>query len=275
MPKFGEIARSLHKASETSTKFEWTPAAQDAFESLKLKLTSTPILAFSLPQRTVYPLHWRESICHGCRTCKSARWQRASYLLCFQITLKITNKVFRSTPRVASPCIFYTSFSPLAAGSKVHKSNWSKRTSVVTQFQGFRRNNRKMVRKTCTFWLWSASSTRQIHRSCRWVVRIPPSLINAVEIDLPPTSPQSEILKLVTAINNNQELIGNFFDSKDSIAHCVSADFKMSAGIARHSKRKFPTKYPSDLGHSYTLIWPQWLPEERRYLYHLVTKQIP
>ena len=46
VPKFAEIARPLHKASETSTKFEWTPEAQDAFESLKLKLTSTPILVF-------------------------------------------------------------------------------------------------------------------------------------------------------------------------------------------------------------------------------------
>ena len=46
VPKFSEIVRPLHKASETSTKFEWTPEAQDAFESLKLKLTSTPILAF-------------------------------------------------------------------------------------------------------------------------------------------------------------------------------------------------------------------------------------
>ena len=46
VPKFAEIARPLHKASETSTKFEWTPEAQNAFESLKLKLTSTPILAF-------------------------------------------------------------------------------------------------------------------------------------------------------------------------------------------------------------------------------------
>ena len=46
LPKFAEIARLLHKASETSTKFEWTPEAQDAFESLKLKLTSTPILVF-------------------------------------------------------------------------------------------------------------------------------------------------------------------------------------------------------------------------------------
>ena len=46
VPKFAEIARLLYKASETSTMFEWTPEAQDAFESLNLKLTSTPILAF-------------------------------------------------------------------------------------------------------------------------------------------------------------------------------------------------------------------------------------
>ena len=46
VPKFAETARPLHKASETSTKFEWTPEAQDAFEFLKLKLTSTPILVF-------------------------------------------------------------------------------------------------------------------------------------------------------------------------------------------------------------------------------------
>ena len=46
VPKFAETARPLHKASETSTTFEWTREAQDAFESLNLKLTSTPILVF-------------------------------------------------------------------------------------------------------------------------------------------------------------------------------------------------------------------------------------
>ena len=47
----------------------------------------------------------------------------------------------------------------------------------------------------------------------------------------------------------------------------------MSAGIARHFKRKFPTRYQTDLEHSYSPLWPQWQPETRRYLYHLVTKQ--
>ena len=103
--------------------------------------------------------------------------------------------------------------------------------------------------------------------------RISPNSTHAIETDLPSTSTQNEIPQVPTVINNYQEKIGNVFDSKDSIAHCVSADFKMSAGIARHFKRKFPTKYPSNLDHSYTQLWPQWLPETRRYLYHLVTKQ--
>ena len=103
--------------------------------------------------------------------------------------------------------------------------------------------------------------------------RVPPNSINAIETDLPSTSPQKEIPKVATVINNYQEVIGNVFDSKDSIAHCVSAHLKMSAGIARHFERKFPTKNPSNRDHSYTLFWPQWLPETRRYLYHLVTKQ--
>ena len=37
---------------------------------------------------------------------------------------------------------------------------------------------------------------------------------------------------------------GNLFESKDSLAHCISSDFKMSAGIARSFKRKFPYNFP-------------------------------
>ena len=48
-PKFAEIARPLHKASETSTKFEQTPPAQDAFET-ETNLNSDT--CFFLSQRT-------------------------------------------------------------------------------------------------------------------------------------------------------------------------------------------------------------------------------
>ena len=45
MKNFTDIARPLHKASENNSLFWWTPEAQDAFETLKQKLMSTPILA--------------------------------------------------------------------------------------------------------------------------------------------------------------------------------------------------------------------------------------
>ena len=46
VPKFAETARPWHKPSKTSTKFEWSPGAPDALESLKLKLNSALLLAF-------------------------------------------------------------------------------------------------------------------------------------------------------------------------------------------------------------------------------------
>ena len=47
---FAEIARPLHKANEVTATFNWTPEAHDAFETLKSRLTTTPILTFSMMQ---------------------------------------------------------------------------------------------------------------------------------------------------------------------------------------------------------------------------------
>ena len=70
-----------------------------------------------------------------------------------------------------------------------------------------------------------------------------------------------------------QEIIGDVFHSTDSLAFCVSADSKMSAGIARKMQRNFSTSYPVNLNHRLSPVWRQWIPSQKRYNYHLVSKQ--
>ena len=51
IPKFAEISAPLHEATSTKRIFKWTAEMQEAFEKLKLKLTSPPVLAFPDFQR--------------------------------------------------------------------------------------------------------------------------------------------------------------------------------------------------------------------------------
>ena len=68
------------------------------------------------------------------------------------------------------------------------------------------------------------------------------------------------------------EVQGDVLQSTDSIAHCNSADFKLGAGIARSIKRRFPTQYPDKEPIANEVLWPQWIPESQRFVYHLITK---
>ena len=49
MKGFAGIARPLHTICEKNSKFRWTDECQNAFDELKTFLTSTPILAYPLP----------------------------------------------------------------------------------------------------------------------------------------------------------------------------------------------------------------------------------
>ena len=40
------------------------------------------------------------------------------------------------------------------------------------------------------------------------------------------------------------EVCGFLFDSADSIAHSISSDFKLAAGITKQVREAFPTTYP-------------------------------
>ena len=69
------------------------------------------------------------------------------------------------------------------------------------------------------------------------------------------------------------EIQGHVLQSTDSIAQCISADFKLGAGIARSIKRRFSTQYPDKKAIASEVIWAQGIPELQRFVYHLITKK--
>ena len=49
---FVKLAQPLHKASAVAENFNWTTEARDAFKTLKFRLTTTPILAFAMMEKS-------------------------------------------------------------------------------------------------------------------------------------------------------------------------------------------------------------------------------
>ena len=58
-------------------------------------------------------------------------------------------------------------------------------------------------------------------------------------------------------------------ESSDSLAHCISLDFKLRAGIARSIK---PVKYPNKETVASEIIGPQWIPELQCFFNHFMAK---
>ncbi|GFQ89677.1 retrovirus-related Pol polyprotein from transposon 412, partial [Trichonephila clavata] len=48
---FSSIARPLHRLTENKQKFLWTDECEEAFNSLKAALTSSPILVYPDPEK--------------------------------------------------------------------------------------------------------------------------------------------------------------------------------------------------------------------------------
>ena len=273
VPKFAEIARLLHKASETSTKFEWTPGAQDAFESSKLKFASTPILAFPCPKEPFILYTYASQFPMGAELAQVQDGKERAICYASKSLSKSQTKYSATHRELLALVTFTRHFRHYLFGQKFTIVTDHCALQWLHSFKDPDGIPARWLEKLAPFDCEFRHRPGKSIGHADGLSRIPPSSINAIETDLPSILTQNEIPKVATAINNYQEVFGNVFDSKDSIANCVSADFKMSAGNARHFKRNFSTKYPSDLDHSYTPLGPQWLPETRRYLYHLVTKQ--
>lgn len=71
-----------------------------------------------------------------------------------------------------------------------------------------------------------------------------------------------------------REVQGDLFTSRASLAHCVSSDFHMNAGIAKQFRKKYPN-------HQSELLSGRWRVGEaarvkvgHRYFFYLVTKPV-
>ena len=104
------------------------------------------------------------------------------------------------------------------------------------------------------------------------VSRIPSDVVNAIGRDAFSTLNSQTSRQLDKTNNNYREVVGNVFDSTDSIAYCVSAGFQMSAVIPQYFKRKPTTRYLSNLDHTHTALREQWVPKTRCFVYHMMTK---
>ena len=131
---FAEIARPLHKLTESSPSFGWTPEAQTAFNS-----SSTPPndshFSFPINEGTFYFVHRRKLDCNGRCSRSGSKWQRTCHLQRFQGFLKSSNQIFCNQAGAFGNCPLHTPFSTLPSGSQVYHRYGSLSTSVAAQLQ--------------------------------------------------------------------------------------------------------------------------------------------
>ena len=64
---------------------------------------------------------------------------------------------------------------------------------------------------------------------------------------------------------------GDLLDFPQSIAHCISADFKLGAGPAKQIKEKFPSYFPTKKEYKQQVLHAPYLGHEK-FVFHLIVK---
>ena len=335
---FADIARPLHKASETSSPFKWTEEAHEAFEKLKSCLLTTPILAFP-STKDPFILYTDASqtamgavlaqiqdgkeraICYASKAFTKAQTNYSAtkrellaivqftrhfrhYLLGRKFTIVTDHSALRWMHSFKDPdgltarwleklAAFDYEVQHRPGKSIGHADGLSRMpplpVEMITREPNVQNNVEQLTTdRSETEWP-NAQPKKPSLEIPRDSAAIPDEIINDLTEPNPSPTRDTSInkvnKKLKVSSNNDpatetakggdryNEVLSDLFTSTASLAHCVSADFKMNAGIARSIKRKYPTDYPKDLRHPGAHLWPQWLPSSQRFIYHLLTKE--
>ena len=281
MLQFAEIARPLLKASEVTTNFDWTSEAQDAFETLKSRLTTTPILAF-LMMKEPFILYTDASLtAMGAVLSQLQDGQERAICYASKAFSKAQTRYSATKRELLAVVNFTRHFEHYLLGQKF---------TIITDHRALQwLHNFKDPDALTARWLkkLAAFDYEVVHRPGKSIghangrSRTPLRAFNASATEDPAENAPEEDQEWPNRTNESppdpkpfqySEIQGDVQQSIDSIAHCISADFKLGAGIARSIKRRFPTQYPDKEAIASEVIWPQWIPESQRFVYHLIKK---
>ena len=303
---FAEIARPLHKASETSSEFQWNDAAQNSFDSLKHRLTTTPILAYPSLQKPFVLYTDASQFAMGAVLAQEQNGLERAVCYASKALSKTQSKYSATRRELLAIVTFTRHFRHYLLGRKFTIVTDHRALQWLHNFKDPDGITARWLEKLAPFDYDVRHRPGKSIGHADGLSRIPSS-VNAVVETNNPSFPFEEHLgpddspNHQTQVNDDsyysdqhhidspmtnattqqqdeaigiyREAVGNLFDTHDSFGHCVSADFKMSAGIARKIRRNYPCTYPTGWNHITNPLWPQWLPESKRYIYHLVTKQ--
>ena len=255
------IARPLHKASETKSSFTWTEGTQQAFESLNKHLSSTPILGF--PDVKEPFISYTDASLTAMAAVLAQVQDGKEQAICY------ASKAFSKAQTNYSA----TNRKPLAIVTFTRQFKHyllERKLKIITDHRALHwLHNFKEPDGLTARWLetLAAFDYEVQHRPSKSIGHA--DGLSRIAIANQVTTSQSEE-KLDEPIKSKFfEIIhknSNSFESKDSLAHCITSDFKMSAGNAQNFKRKFPYNFPQSAN---SPLFEQQLHD--RFIYHLLT----
>ena len=275
---FAAIARPIHAVSESATEFKWTPQAQESFDASKHKLTSTAILAFPSMKKPFILYTDASLTAMGAVLAQVQNGQERANCYASKVLTKAQTR-YSATKRELIAVVNFTKKHYLL-GQKFLIVTDHRALQWLHNFEDPDALTARWLEKLAAF------NYEVVHRPGKTIGHAdglsttPLSGLIAISssskrcsVDLDNDSEWPDRQQPHDAWSfEYSEVYDDILQSKDSIAHCISADFKLGAGVARGIKRRFPSTYPNREAIDKKVLWPQCISDPGCFVYHLITK---
>ena len=255
------IAGPLHKASETKSPFTWTEETQGTFESLKKHLPSPPILDFPNVKEQ-FILYTDASLTAMGAVLAQVQDGKERAVCYASKAFSKSQTNYSSTKREFLAIVTFTrQFKVYLSERKIKIVTYHRAPQWLHIFKVPDGLTARWIEKLAAFHFEVQHRPGKSIGHADGLPRVP--VVKQLATSQNKEKPDEPVKTIFEIIHKN----GKLFKSKDSLTHCISSEFKMSAGIARKFTRKFPFNFPESTN---SPISVQKLDD--RFIYHLFTK---